>query len=144
MGDTESQHHEPSKLSSDRHSRDFQEDWNSEKHSTLQVEREAVYDLLNAGPRSRFMVRGSVERASLVVHNCVQAASRDILVESMLRAEDEGYQVVMTVHDEVVSLSDAPHAAVDHFVQTLCVVPPWARGCPIAAAGWSGDRYKKD
>ena len=79
-----------------------------------------------------------------LVENIVQAASRDILVESMLRAEDEGYQVVMTVHDEVVSLSDAPHAAVDHFVQTLCVVPPWARGCPIAAAGWSGDRYKKD
>lgn len=79
-----------------------------------------------------------------LVENIVQAVSRDILVEAMLRAEEAGYEVAMTVHDEVVALSDSHSASVDHFVQILCVVPQWARGCPVAAAGWSGPRYKKD
>lgn len=45
-----------------------------------------VYDLVNCGPRSRFVVRGS-DGLPLIVHNCTQAAARDVIGRSMPRIE---------------------------------------------------------
>lgn len=45
-----------------------------------------VYDLVNCGPRSRFVVRGS-DGLPLIVHNCTQAAARDVIARSMPRIE---------------------------------------------------------
>lgn len=79
-----------------------------------------------------------------LVENAVQAIARDVLVEAMLRAEAAGYPIVMTVHDEVVSATEPRGRSVEDFVSVLCEVPDWAEGFPVAAAGWSGDRYRKD
>lgn len=45
-----------------------------------------VYDLVNCGPRSRFVVRGN-DGLPLIVHNCTQAAARDVIARSMPRIE---------------------------------------------------------
>lgn len=45
-----------------------------------------VYDLVNCGPRSRFVVRDS-DGLPLIVHNCTQAAARDVIARSMPRIE---------------------------------------------------------
>lgn len=45
-----------------------------------------VYDLVNCGPRSRFVVRGE-DGLPLIVHNCTQAAARDVIARSMPRIE---------------------------------------------------------
>lgn len=45
-----------------------------------------VYDLVNCGPRSRFVVRG-IDGLPLIVHNCTQAAARDVIGRSMPRIE---------------------------------------------------------
>ncbi|MND77239.1 hypothetical protein D3C80_689090 [compost metagenome] len=45
-----------------------------------------VYDLVNCGPRSRFVVRGT-DGLPLIVHNCTQAAARDVIARSMPRIE---------------------------------------------------------
>lgn len=45
-----------------------------------------VYDLVNCGPRSRFVVRGN-DGLPLIVHNCTQAAARDVIGRSMPRIE---------------------------------------------------------
>lgn len=79
-----------------------------------------------------------------LVENAVQAIARDVLVEAMLRAEAAGYPIIMTVHDEVVSATEPRGRSVEDFVSVLCEVPDWAEGFPVAAAGWSGDRYRKD
>lgn len=79
-----------------------------------------------------------------LVENIVQAVARDVMAEAMLRADRAGYKVVMTVHDEIISVSDLPDASVDEFVSILCEVPHWAKGFPVAASGWSGNRYRKD
>jgi hypothetical protein len=106
------------------------------------VDREPVYDLLNCGPRHRFTVRGP-DRRPFIVHNCVQAIARDLMAEAMLRLEDAGYPVVLTVHDEVVAEVPDGFGSVGEFVQLMTALPGWAEGCPVTAEGGSGYAYKK-
>ncbi len=73
----------------------------------------------------------------------VQGTARDILAEAMQRVEKAGYYVILTVHDEVVSETRADHGSLEEFNRLMAEVPPWAKGCPIAAEGWEGFRYRK-
>jgi len=89
----------------------------------------------------------------LITENIVQAVARDLLANAMLRVEDAGYPVVLTVHDEIVSevpidtlgpvFKNADSGSFEDFLALMHVVPEWADGLPIAAEGWHGPRYKK-
>jgi len=77
--------------------------------------------------------------------NVCQAVARDVMTANMPLIEAAGYEIVLTVHDEVIC--EAPDT--DEFNETelsklLCAVPAWAQGMPLAAAGFQTDRYKKD
>lgn len=85
--------------------------------------------------------RRQVSYGGLLVENIVQAISRDIMAEAMVRAEDQGYPVILSVHDELIS--EAEHGTIDEYVSILTQIPTWAPGCPIAAEGWQGVRYRK-
>jgi DNA polymerase len=80
-----------------------------------------------------------------LTENIVQAVSRDLLLHSM-HALDEGYSIVMHVHDEVVAEVDAETAALD--LEIMCnamgCAPDWAHGLPLNADGYLCDFYKKD
>lgn len=78
-----------------------------------------------------------------LTENIVQAISRDILVEAMLRLERAGYPVVMHVHDEIVAEVPEGFGTLDGFVEIMAQPPAWAGGCPIGAEGWVGKRYRK-
>lgn len=86
-----------------------------------------------------------------LVENIVQAVSRDLMAEAMLRVESAEFPPILTVHDEVVAEvtqydDDAPEEAaalLPQFEQLLAEVPSWAEGCPIAVEGWMGQRYRK-
>jgi DNA polymerase len=75
-----------------------------------------------------------------LVENMTQAASRDVLADAMLAAEDAGLRPVLTVHDEVVGES----ADLDTLNKILATTPTWAPGLPLAAKGYVSTRYRKD
>jgi DNA polymerase len=80
----------------------------------------------------------------MLVENLVQAVSRDIMAEAMLRAEEGGvYLPVLSVHDELVAEAVDGTGDVKEFEQLLTQAPVWASGCPIAAEGYSTYRYRK-
>lgn len=107
---------------------------------------EQVYDLVNCGPRHRFVVLG--EEGPLIVHNCeniTQAVACDLLSEGLLRMDAAGYKTVLTIHDEAIT--EAPDTdeftfkKMEHLMSTL---PDWAPGLPLVAAGYEAYRYRKD
>ncbi len=85
-----------------------------------------------------------VTYGGMLVENIVQAISRDLMADAMLRAEAGGvYAVVLSVHDELISEADIDAGDVHEFEQLMSKCPPWATGCPITAEGWRGLRYHK-
>lgn len=79
-----------------------------------------------------------------LVENIVQAASRDILAEAMLRLEKEGFDIVCHVHDEVVLEVPEGVSSVEEINQIMAVNPDWTDGLPLSAAGFESPFYKKD
>ena len=80
-----------------------------------------------------------------LIENCTQAFARDIMAANMQPIEDAGYEIVLSVHDELLTetpdTDDFTHEAL---ASLLSAVPPWAAGIPLAAAGFETTRYRKD
>lgn len=79
-----------------------------------------------------------------LVENIVQAIARDFMVNGMFNAEKAGYPVVGTVHDELITEPKIGFGSVQELEHVVCVLPPWGKGCPIAAKGFESPRYRKD
>ncbi|MGZ9594948.1 MAG: DNA polymerase, partial [Candidatus Liberibacter asiaticus] len=76
--------------------------------------------------------------------NIVQAISRDILCEGMKNATKNGYDIVLTVHDEIVSETpDTPYFSVGTLCSLMTKNPSWAKGLPLKAEGYEAKRYRK-
>jgi len=79
-----------------------------------------------------------------LTENIVQATARDLMAEAMLRVHNSGkYDVVLSVHDELVCEVDAWDGDQEEFDALMAETPEWAEGCPVAAEGWRGKRYRK-
>jgi DNA polymerase bacteriophage-type len=80
-----------------------------------------------------------------LAENVTQAVARDVMAETMLKAEAAGIHVVLTVHDEL--LAEAPagtgDSALKEMENIMSAAPAWAAGLPVGADGWHGPRYKK-
>ena len=78
------------------------------------------------------------------LENIDQAVSRDVLAHNMLPIEDAGYELLLTVHDEVITETpDTPEYTSEYLSEMLAATPPWAIGFPLAAAGHEMYRYAK-
>ncbi|MEX3629653.1 MAG: DNA polymerase I [Burkholderia sp.] len=77
--------------------------------------------------------------------NLCQASARDILFANMPRVEAAGYEIVLSIHDEL--LTEAPDRAEfsdAELSRLISTVPDWAEGLPLSAGGFEGYRYRKD
>ena len=76
--------------------------------------------------------------------NLCQAVARDIMAANMPLIEAAGYQIVLTVHDEIIAEApDEPQYNAKHLASLLAANPDWAPDIPLAAAGFETYRYKK-
>ena len=83
-----------------------------------------------------------------ITENVVQALSRIIVTDSMLHIEKDttlDAQVVLTVHDEIVLISQAnnPDATMDKLIAHMCTPPSWAEDIPLDAEGGYDVSYSK-
>jgi DNA polymerase len=81
----------------------------------------------------------------VLVENVVQAIARDLMAEAMLRVEKAGWELVLSVHDELIgerfTLSEDLSLAL--FCELMEQVPAWGEGLPIKVEGYSERRYRK-
>ncbi|MGL9719960.1 DNA polymerase I [Symbiopectobacterium sp.] len=80
-----------------------------------------------------------------LAENVTQATARDVMAANMPRVEDSGYDIILTVHDEV--LTEAPDIADyshGHLSTLLATNPAWALDLPLSAGGFEACHYRKD
>lgn len=79
-----------------------------------------------------------------LAENVTQAVARDVLALGMQAAEAEGYEIVLTVHDELITEApDTEAFSVDRLASLLSRGAGWTAGLPLAAAGFEAYRYRK-
>ena len=79
-----------------------------------------------------------------IVENIVQAASRDILAEAMIRLDKAGFDIVAHVHDEVICEVPNGESSVEEICSIMSENPKWSDGLPLGADGYECDFYQKD
>ena len=80
-----------------------------------------------------------------LIENSTQAAARDVMAHNMPGIDASGYEIVLTVHDELLTETpDDPAFSSDELASMMSQVPDWAPGLPLAAAGFETTRYRKD
>jgi DNA polymerase len=76
-----------------------------------------------------------------LVENITQAVARDIMAESMLLLEEEGYEIVLTVHDEIIS--EVENGTVERFKEVMEKPPAWGQDIPVQVEAYEATRYRK-
>ena len=77
-----------------------------------------------------------------LVENITQAVARDLMAEAMLRIENAGYPIIMSIHDEIVAETDK-NASLKNFCDLMSETPNWAEKFPLDVEGWEGNNYRK-
>ncbi len=87
-----------------------------------------------------------------LAENITQGVAADVLMDGMLGAEIAGLRPLLTFHDEIlaeprVETRGSPRARIEPYDKMLSRVmiesSPWAQGLPLAAKGFTANRYRK-
>lgn len=80
-----------------------------------------------------------------LAENITQAVARDVMAAHMPTIDALGYEIVLSVHDELITETDDTEEfnAVD-LSRLMATSPQWAEGLPLAAAGFETYRYRKE
>lgn len=79
----------------------------------------------------------------LQCENIVQGTARCLMDHAMLRVEEAGYPIILTVHDELLCAPPEGFGCVEAFERLMSQHTTWTAGLPIAAAAWEDRRYVK-
>lgn len=99
-----------------------------------------VFDILNCGPRNRFVIRAPGGQP-LIAHNC-QAIGADLLHYGCRQAEAAGYEIAMIVHDQALARDNG--LPLEGYSRALCDKQPWAESFPLAASSDLVPYYLKE
>lgn len=76
--------------------------------------------------------------------SAVQASARDVLFHSHDIAEDQDFPLVLSVHDEGLSMvDDEPCFNIQQYDKMMTDNPTWCQDLPLESDCWEGHRYKK-
>jgi len=78
-----------------------------------------------------------------LVENATQAVARDLMVEAMFGLFAAEYQILFTIHDEIVVEKTIGEGSEKEVIDVVCKIPKWATGCPINAECKKTMRYQK-
>lgn len=80
-----------------------------------------------------------------LAENWTQATACDVFMFGLRRAEEAGYAVVLRVHDELVcEVPEGSSLTHEALAEEMATNPGWAVGLPLAAAGFTTNRYRKE
>ena len=77
------------------------------------------------------------------MENATQAIARDVMAAGMVAATAAGYNVILTVHDELVCEVKEGHGSAAELAMLMTRDLPWAPGLPLAAEGAESEYYCK-
>jgi DNA polymerase len=79
-----------------------------------------------------------------LAENIVQAISADILMDWLVAADDDGFDPILSVHDEIITEPpDVPEYDDKRLSKLAQKCSPWTTGLPLAAKGFTAKRYRK-
>jgi DNA polymerase len=79
-----------------------------------------------------------------LTENLVQAISRDVLGEGMIRADEAGLHICGHCHDEIICEEREDRTnALDTLIDCMTAPIPWASGLSLAAEGYAEKVYRK-
>ena len=78
-----------------------------------------------------------------LVENCIQAIARDIMAAGMVAATEAGYDVILTVHDELLCEVKEGQGSAAELAALMTEPMPWAPGLRLAAEGAESQYYCK-
>lgn len=70
----------------------------------------------------------------------VQSTARDVICEAILTLDQRGFPLVLTVHDENVTLANDRY---EEFVEIMQTPPAWLTDFPLAVDAFHTERYRK-
>lgn len=83
-----------------------------------------------------------------LVENVTQSCAAEVLKENMGHVEACGYEIMLSVHDELITETPAIDGdngfSAKQLSHIMAWVPAWAQGLPLAAGGFEATRYRKD
>lgn len=80
----------------------------------------------------------------LQCENVVSGTARDVMVDRQFAVERGGYPVILTVHDEILTLpNDDKRYTVEEFQSIMSELPGFVDGLPLAVKAWEDMRYVK-
>lgn len=121
---------------------------------TLPSKRQLFYPRMHLNPQTdRLEYEGMNQEKKIwctletyggkLTENIVQAIARDALVETMLRLDEEGINIVFHIHDETVNEA-RPEQTLEQIEEIFGREIPWAKGLPLKGAGYTTPYYLKD
>lgn len=80
-----------------------------------------------------------------ILQHIGEGVARDLMANAIVGLQDTSYRYLVSIHDEVIAEFHTTDqgASLDDFTARITASPAWAKGLPVKAEGFTGQRYRK-